>query len=80
MMEADVCRALLAEVGRTMMVQRYIDELAHDIAVVTQHRKAQSSGGQHVGTGGRLGASPPSTLVYLERLVADLRAVLREES
>lgn len=76
---ADVCRALLAEVDRTMMAQRYVDELEHDIAVVTQYRKARDSGGQHVGTGGRLGNAPPSTLVCLERLVADLRAVLGKE-
>ncbi len=78
-LSTNMAGAFLAEVGRTTLVQRYVDELAHDIAVVTQYRKARSSGGQHVGTGGRLGAAPPSTLVYLERLVADLRAALVKE-
>jgi hypothetical protein len=56
------------------------DAIEHDIAVVTQHRKAQQSGGQHVGTGGPLAAANPSMLVYLERVVRDLRAALAVRS
>lgn len=49
------------------------DEVEHDIKVVEMYHAAHRSGGQHVGTGGALGAASPSTLSYLQRLVRDLR-------
>lgn len=63
---------------RTLMsrVESAIGAVEHDIMVVRQHREACTSGGQHVGTGGPLSAANPSTLVYLERIVRDIRAAL----
>ncbi len=78
--DADVlARALLAEVERMEKLSRLVAELEHDLAVVAQHREARASGGQHAGTGGRLGAATPSVLTYLDRLAHDMRWVLDGE-
>lgn len=69
--------AELARVRPVVEAARAVTEcVEHDIAIVTQHRNARQSGGQHVGTGGPLSAANPSMLVYLERLVRDMRRVL----
>jgi hypothetical protein len=73
---ADAQHALANEKQAAAGIRQLVDELAHDIDVVTQHRQARDSGGQLVGTGGRLGAAMTSTLIYLERLVRDMRAAL----
>lgn len=52
------------------------DEMEHDVSIVEQHRSARERGGQHVGTGGRLGAVPPSGLIAIRRYARDLRAAL----
>lgn len=72
---ADAQHALANERQVSEGLRALVDELAHDVAVVTQHRKARDSGGQHFGTGGRLGAATPSTLIYLERFIRDVRAL-----
>lgn len=57
-------------------ILQVIANVEHDLLVVRQYREARLNGGQHVGSGGPLGAASPSMLAYLDRLCRDLREVL----
>ena len=58
------------------VVRSIADAIEHDIMLGTNHRRARQTGGQHCGTGGPLGGMNPSGLVYLDRVVRDLRSAL----
>ena len=56
--------------------ERTADEMEHDVSIAERHRVVCREGGQHVGTGGQLGALPPSGLSAVRRYAQSLRAAL----
>lgn len=71
-----VARALLAAEAERERLAALVNEVERDINSVEQYRAARVRGGQHVGVGGALGNATPSALIYLRRLVRDMRAVI----
>lgn len=62
--------------GELAAMAKVADEMEHDVSIVEQYRAARERGGQHVGTGGRLAALPPSGLSAIQRYARDIRAAL----
>ena len=71
-----ISRALLAAEAERERLATLVNEVEHDVNSVEQYRAARVRGGQHVGVGGALGNATPSALIYLRRLVRDMRAVI----
>ncbi len=64
--------ALIAAVRERDALRAAVATMAHDVAIVKEYHWVREVGGQHVGTGGPLGNAPPSTLLYLERLLREV--------